>query len=234
MCVWFVCVFSGIPSVCKQVVSVETTRDIEWATYTCTLGFQVFGKWRLLPSPSSGVCAFNVHSTDVSAALCSSGLWPDGSDGTDINAVCRTNDKSLLVTGDDFGKVHLFSYPCSQFRVRYCTLTCIIHISVMLRKTLSFCKRMSEFVFSFQAPSHVYGGHSSHVTNVTFLHDDSYLVSTGGKDMSVMQWRIVWAGRQRQILSVSYCCWGQKPSWGELNWTELNWTALNWTEPNFN
>ncbi|XP_038584879.1 echinoderm microtubule-associated protein-like 1 isoform X9 [Micropterus salmoides] len=116
-----------IPSVCKQVVSVETTRDIEWATYTCPLGFQVFG------------------------------LWPDGSDGTDINAVCRTNDKSLLVTGDDFGKVHLFSYPCSQFR----------------------------------APSHVYGGHSSHVTNVNFLHDDSYLVSTGGKDMSVMQWRIV-------------------------------------------
>ncbi|XP_069392154.1 echinoderm microtubule-associated protein-like 1 isoform X10 [Paralichthys olivaceus] len=116
-----------IPSVCKQVVSVETTRDIEWATYTCTLGFQVFG------------------------------LWPDGSDGTDINAVCRSSDKSLLVTGDDFGKVHLFSYPCSQFR----------------------------------APSHVYGGHSSHVTNVTFLFDDSYLVSTGGKDMSVMQWRIV-------------------------------------------
>uniref|UniRef100_A0A7N6A206 HELP domain-containing protein n=1 Tax=Anabas testudineus TaxID=64144 RepID=A0A7N6A206_ANATE len=116
-----------IPSVCKQVVSVETTRDIEWATYTCTLGFQVFG------------------------------LWPDGSDGTDVNGVSRSNDKSLLVTGDDFGKVHLFSYPCSQFR----------------------------------APSHVYGGHSSHVTNVTFLYDDSYVVSTGGKDMSVMQWRIV-------------------------------------------
>ncbi|XP_075873958.1 echinoderm microtubule-associated protein-like 1 isoform X3 [Nelusetta ayraudi] len=116
-----------IPSVCKQVVSVETTRDIEWNTYTCPLGFQVFG------------------------------LWPDGSDGTDINAVGRTNDKSLLVTGDDFGKVHLLTYPCSQFR----------------------------------APSHIYGGHSSHVTNVSFLYDDSYLVSTGGKDMSVMQWRIV-------------------------------------------
>ncbi|XP_040916204.1 echinoderm microtubule-associated protein-like 1 isoform X6 [Toxotes jaculatrix] len=116
-----------IPSVCKQVVSVETSRDIEWASSTCTLGFQVFG------------------------------LWPDGSDGTDINAVCRSSDKSLLVTGDDFGKVHLFSYPCSQFR----------------------------------APSHFYGGHSSHVTNVNFLYDDSYLVSTGGKDMSVMQWRIV-------------------------------------------
>uniref|UniRef100_A0A8C9TXH0 EMAP like 1 n=1 Tax=Scleropages formosus TaxID=113540 RepID=A0A8C9TXH0_SCLFO len=116
-----------IPSVCKQVVSVETTRDISWATCTCTLGFHVFG------------------------------LWPEGSDGTDINAVCRSNEKRLLVTGDDFGKVHLFSYPCSQFR----------------------------------APSHVYGGHSSHVTNVNFLFDDSYLISTGGKDMSIMQWRVV-------------------------------------------
>uniref|UniRef100_A0A4W4GHD0 HELP domain-containing protein n=1 Tax=Electrophorus electricus TaxID=8005 RepID=A0A4W4GHD0_ELEEL len=109
-----------IPSVCKQVVSVEATRDILWATFTCTLGFHVF-------------------------------------DGTDINAVCRSNEKILLVTGDDFGKVHLFSFPCSQSR----------------------------------APSHVYGGHSSHVTNVNFLFDDSHLVSTGGKDMSVMQWRVV-------------------------------------------
>uniref|UniRef100_A0A8C2D7P3 EMAP like 1 n=1 Tax=Cyprinus carpio TaxID=7962 RepID=A0A8C2D7P3_CYPCA len=116
-----------IPSVCKQVVSVETTRDIEWATFTCILGFHVFG------------------------------LWPDGSDGTDINAVCSSNSKKLLVTGDDFGKVHLFSFPCSQSR----------------------------------APSHIYGGHSSHVTNVNFLQEDSHLISTGGKDMSVMQWRVV-------------------------------------------
>ncbi|XP_036397592.1 echinoderm microtubule-associated protein-like 1 isoform X3 [Megalops cyprinoides] len=116
-----------IPSVCKQVVSVETTRDILWTSCTCSLGFHVFG------------------------------LWPEGSDGTDINAVCRSNEKKLLVTGDDFGKVHLFSYPCSQFR----------------------------------APSLIYGGHSSHVTNVNFLFDDSYLISTGGKDMSIMQWRVV-------------------------------------------
>ena len=37
--------FPGVPSACKQVVSVETTRDIEWATNTCTLGFHVFGKF---------------------------------------------------------------------------------------------------------------------------------------------------------------------------------------------
>lgn len=138
------CVFPGIPSVCKQVVSVETTRDIEWATHTCTLGFQVFGKWRLIPSPSLVVCfCFNIHSIDVSAALlCSSGLWPDGSDGTDVNAVCRSSDKSLLVTGDDFGKVHLFSYPCSQFRVRYCVLSFNIFISVMSRRRSSSCQTL--------------------------------------------------------------------------------------------
>ncbi|XP_043405307.1 echinoderm microtubule-associated protein-like 1 isoform X3 [Chelonia mydas] len=116
-----------IPSTCKQVVSVETTRDIEWVTYTCTLGFHVFG------------------------------VWPEGSDGTDINAVCRSHERKLLSTGDDFGKVHLFSYPCSQFR----------------------------------APSHVYGGHSSHVTNVDFLCEDTHLISTGGKDTSIMQWRVI-------------------------------------------
>ncbi|KAG9481481.1 hypothetical protein GDO78_010615 [Eleutherodactylus coqui] len=116
-----------IPTACKQVVSVETTRDLEWATYTCTLGFQVFG------------------------------VWPEGSDGTDLNAICRSTDQKLLATGDDFGKVHLFSYPCSQFRTS----------------------------------SHAYGGHSSHVTNVSFLQKDSHLISTGGKDMSIMQWRVL-------------------------------------------
>ncbi|XP_063365069.1 echinoderm microtubule-associated protein-like 2 [Cydia amplana] len=37
---------------------------------------------------------------------------------------------------------------------------------------------------------HQYGGHSSHVTCVRFLPDDSRLVSTGGLDTSVMQWLV--------------------------------------------
>ncbi|KAM4597691.1 echinoderm microtubule-associated protein-like 2 [Polymixia lowei] len=102
----------------------DTVRNLPWATSTCTLGFSTFG------------------------------VWPDGADGTDINAVCRSHDSSLLASADDFGKVHLFSFPCSQPR----------------------------------APSHMYGGHSSHVTNVAFLHDDSHLISTGGKDTSILQW----------------------------------------------
>uniref|UniRef100_A0A673B2T4 EMAP like 2 n=1 Tax=Sphaeramia orbicularis TaxID=375764 RepID=A0A673B2T4_9TELE len=108
----------------KHVTNMDTVRNIEWATSTCTLGFNTFG------------------------------IWPDGADGTDINGVCRSHDGALLASADDFGKVHLFSFPCSQPR----------------------------------AQSHEYSGHSSHVTNVAFLHDDSHLISTGGKDTSILQW----------------------------------------------
>ncbi|KAL1260902.1 hypothetical protein QQF64_008729 [Cirrhinus molitorella] len=108
----------------KHITSADAVRNLEWATSTCVLGFNVFG------------------------------IWPEGADGTDINAVCRSHDNNLLASADDFGKVHLFSNPCSQPR----------------------------------APSHIYGGHSSHVTNVAFLHDDSHLISTGGKDTSILQW----------------------------------------------
>ncbi|KAI5098974.1 echinoderm microtubule-associated protein-like 2 isoform X1, partial [Silurus meridionalis] len=108
----------------KHITSADAVRNLEWATSTCVLGFSVFG------------------------------IWPDGADGTDINAVCRSNNRGVLASGDDFGKVRLFSNPCSQPR----------------------------------SPSHEYGGHSSHVTNVAFLHDDSQLISTGGKDTSILQW----------------------------------------------
>ncbi|XP_034294138.1 echinoderm microtubule-associated protein-like 2 isoform X2 [Pantherophis guttatus] len=115
------------PSTCRQITSAEAVRNQEWATATCVLGFGVFG------------------------------IWPEGADGTDINAVCRSHEGKLLASADDFGKVHLFSYPCCQPR----------------------------------APSHTYSGHSSHVTNIAFLHDDSLLLSTGGVDTSVLQWRLL-------------------------------------------
>ncbi|XP_049580877.1 echinoderm microtubule-associated protein-like 2 isoform X1 [Syngnathus scovelli] len=110
----------------KHVTNMDTVRNLTWATSTCTLSFNTFG------------------------------IWPDGADGTDINGVCRSHDDSLLASADDFGKVHLLSFPCSQPR----------------------------------APGHEYGGHSSHVTSVAFLHDDSRLISTGGKDASILQWLV--------------------------------------------
>ncbi|XP_063048364.1 echinoderm microtubule-associated protein-like 4 isoform X2 [Engraulis encrasicolus] len=116
-----------IPNGCSYIRNRSECKDIDWATYTCVLGFQVFG------------------------------VWPEGSDGTDINALIRSHNRKVIALADDFCKVHLFQYPC--------------------------CK--------FKAPSHKYGAHSSHVTNVSFLHRDSHLLSTGGKDTSIMQWRLV-------------------------------------------
>uniref|UniRef100_A0A452H305 Uncharacterized protein n=1 Tax=Gopherus agassizii TaxID=38772 RepID=A0A452H305_9SAUR len=112
---------------CKLLRNRFESRDREWASYTCVLGFHVFG------------------------------VWPDGSDGTDINSLCRSHNERVVAVADDFCKVHLFQYPCARAK----------------------------------APSHVYGGHGSHVTNVRFTNDDSHLISLGGKDTSIFQWRML-------------------------------------------
>ncbi|XP_075996585.1 echinoderm microtubule-associated protein-like 4 [Genypterus blacodes] len=116
-----------VPNGCKLIRNRSECKDIDWATYTCVLGYHVFG------------------------------VWPEGSDGTDINALMRSHNRKVIALADDFCKVHLFSYPCSTPK----------------------------------APSHKYSAHSSHVTNVSFLFNDSHLISTGGKDTSIMQWRLV-------------------------------------------
>ncbi|XP_068116662.1 echinoderm microtubule-associated protein-like 3 isoform X2 [Hyperolius riggenbachi] len=112
---------------CKLLRNRFESRDREWATYTCVLGYHVFG------------------------------VWPEGSDGTDINALARSHDMNMISVADDFCKVHLFRYPCNKPK----------------------------------APSHVYCGHGSHVTNVRFTYNDSCLISLGGKDASIFQWRVV-------------------------------------------
>ncbi|XP_077193998.1 echinoderm microtubule-associated protein-like 4 isoform X4 [Paroedura picta] len=117
----------SIPDGCKLIRNRSDCKDVDWVTYTCVLGFQVFG------------------------------VWPEGSDGTDINALVRSHNRKVIAVADDFCKVHLFQYPCSKAK----------------------------------APSHKYSAHSSHVTNVSFTHNDSHLISTGGKDMSIIQWRLV-------------------------------------------
>ena len=46
-------------------------------------------------------------------------MWPHlYADGSDINAVDRSNSKRYLVTGDDFSKINLFRYPaCHQKQI---------------------------------------------------------------------------------------------------------------------
>ena len=66
----------------QQYTSSFATRDVNWDTWTCTLGWPV------------------------------QGIWPKFSDGTDVNSVHRCNAKKYMVTGDDYFKVKLFRYPC--------------------------------------------------------------------------------------------------------------------------
>jgi WD40 repeat protein/Ca2+-binding EF-hand superfamily protein len=60
----------------------SATNDVRWHTWTRVLGFPVMG------------------------------LWPPGSDGTDVNAASRDPKGELLATADDAGVVKLFAYPC--------------------------------------------------------------------------------------------------------------------------
>ena len=40
------------------------------------------------------------------------GIWYEGWDRTDVNAVHRSNDGELVVLVDDFGSVNLLNAPC--------------------------------------------------------------------------------------------------------------------------
>lgn len=77
-------------------------RDIEWATNTCTITFNTVG------------------------------IWPENADGTDVNTCDRSRNSKLLATGDDFGKVKLYSYPVTQPRVSYRNVCMEIYIISVL------------------------------------------------------------------------------------------------------
>ena len=47
------------------------------------------------------------------------GVWPSGSDVTDVNASCRTLDKQVVATGDDFGMVKLFDFPNASEHAKF-------------------------------------------------------------------------------------------------------------------
>ena len=114
----------------KQITSATELKDVKWDTWTCTLGWPV------------------------------QGIWAPGMDGSDINAVARSNSGHLVATSDDLGKVRLFRYPCIKEN----------------SANLS------------------YAGHSSHVTCVRWTAADECLISTGGEDKCVFQWRHTMCG----------------------------------------
>lgn len=84
------------------------------------------------------------------------GIWPPEADGTDVNRCARSPDSTLLATGDDFGQLKIFNYPCVE-------------------KGAEFCAGR---------------GHCSHVSCVVFSKDGDRVLSAGGNDRCVMQWKL--------------------------------------------
>ena len=65
-------------------------------------------------------CPVKINSIfDINSDFSIEGIWPEGADGTDINACCRSSNHEYLVTGDDFGQVNFFNYPSTKPKVRY-------------------------------------------------------------------------------------------------------------------
>ena len=110
-----------------NINSPSTLKDVEWATFTCTLGWPV------------------------------QGIWSDMNDGVRYNAVDRNNSETLVATADNFGHIKVYRYPC-------------------LTKDAAHAKGT---------------GHSANVQNLKFNKSDEFLVSIGGKDRAVLQWRVV-------------------------------------------
>lgn len=75
--------FYEAPSGNRKTISVPDVERLQWSTFTCVLGPTV------------------------------KGVFPPGSDVTDVNATSCCRDGTLLASGDDFGLVKLFEYPVS-------------------------------------------------------------------------------------------------------------------------
>ena len=81
--------FIGNATVCRQVTNPVSIRDVEWSTQTCLLNFNTIG------------------------------IWPETMDGTDLSTCAKSPNGKLLATGDDFGKIKLYTYPVPQPKVSF-------------------------------------------------------------------------------------------------------------------
>ncbi|NXP22064.1 EMAL5 protein, partial [Scytalopus superciliaris] len=89
----------------KQLVDQAVIDRITWATWTSVLGDEVIG------------------------------IWSRHAEKADVNCACVSHSGINLVTGDDFGMVKLFDFPCPEKFVRTCfcmvTATSIVGITVL-------------------------------------------------------------------------------------------------------
>ncbi|CAG10611.1 unnamed protein product, partial [Tetraodon nigroviridis] len=124
----------------KQVTEQTHVDRITWTTWTSVLGDEVVG------------------------------IWSRNTDKADVTCACVSHSGLNIVTGDDFGMVKLFDFPCPEKFVNL---------------FVDWDKR------PFQAKHKRFLGHSAHLTNIRFTNGDRFIVSAGGDDRSLFVWRCV-------------------------------------------
>ncbi|NWZ76583.1 EMAL5 protein, partial [Poecile atricapillus] len=102
----------------KQLVDQAVIDRITWATWTSVLGDEVIG------------------------------IWSRHAEKADVNCACVSHSGINLVTGDDFGMVKLFDFPCPEKFVR--TYFCMVTTTstVAIRILSCFSRRHMMEIFS--------------------------------------------------------------------------------------
>ena len=110
--------------------------DTIWDTHSCVLGFNLMG------------------------------VWEKYCDGTDINSVDVSKRLGVCVTGDDYGKLNLFNYPCVTKDAPH-------------KSYLGHSSHVMNIKFLLQPSSN-----SSESSK-------NFIVSAGGNDMAAILWEII-------------------------------------------
>ncbi|XP_007440803.2 echinoderm microtubule-associated protein-like 6, partial [Python bivittatus] len=106
----------------KHLANKDEIKGIHWASWTCVIGSEV------------------------------NGIWPKYSDVTDINSVDGNYNNTVLVTGDDFGLVKLFRFPCLKKGKILCHVY-IISCFICIKDYLSICQWLRYIPLS--EPQHI-------------------------------------------------------------------------------
>ena len=81
-CTSYEILFFDLASGKQMTGGASALKDEPWSSWTCTLGWSV------------------------------QGIFPPCADGTDVNSCDRAPENTVMATGDDFGMVKVFKYPC--------------------------------------------------------------------------------------------------------------------------
>jgi len=168
--------FGFIPSG-KQSLKTEELSKKKWHTNTCVLGWTVKSIWALGSSGSDVNTVDRSQSKVPPWAPCHGGNapspypYPDG-----VRPMGSSEPTDMFKTNNYPGEGKLNSWG------NYVAAT---------GDDMGKIKLFRWPAFGFKQAARTYIGHGSHVMQTRFSYDDDYLISAGGNDMSLFQWRHV-------------------------------------------